>query len=213
MFELTQYASPLRVSPLAFAALACPSSQRFDVEKVKEEVLIELQKEWELVLSSESEASTASCLHKTSPQTKWQSYRELMTLLELSEWKVTNKMLAMVEAWIPRLNSSANIEDIFCTMVDCISRSTKTDLASMSNLQAVHIRAYQQKLVGQDHQARGISLTGTDFEGCEIRGLRTKLFQPRTKRISNKSPKRYATQPTCLLKPAYFSFVYLRNFP
>ena len=50
----------------------------------------------------------------------------------------------------------------------------------MTNLQAVQIRAYGHKIVGQEKQARGISLTGTDFEDCEIRGLRPKLFQPAT---------------------------------
>ena len=178
MFEMTQYSSSLQVCPVLCAGLACPSSSRFDVETVKAAILTELQMEWELVLSSETEPHTATVLHRTCAQTKWQCYRELMTVLEMDDWKLSDRSLSLIQAWLPALNSSANIEDIFNSMADSISRSTKTDMASMTSLQAVQIRAYQQKLVGLPTQPKGVQLTGTDFEGHEIRGLKPKLFQP-----------------------------------
>ena len=187
MFELTQYMSTLQVCPLQFAGLACPTSSRCHVGNAKAKIMQELQHEWELVISAESDTQAAATLHRTCPQVRWQCYRELMTLFEQEEWQLSSRALALVQAWIPKLNSSANVEDIFNSMADSISRSTKTDLASMSNLQAVQIRAYQQKIIGEEHQARGIELKSHDFEGCEVRGLRTKLFLPSSFTGSNLS--------------------------
>ena len=177
-FELTQYGSPLQVAPLSFGALACPSSNRFDVTQTKRDVLGGLQREWDLVLSAESDPGAADIMRRSCQQTLWQAYRELMCILEEEQWELTKRAVDMIISWIPKLNGSCNIEDIFCTMADSVNRSTKTDLASLPNLQAVQIRATSQKLVGGPDQARGIEVTGCDWEGPEVRGLRGKLFSP-----------------------------------
>ena len=180
VFELTQYASTLQCSPMSFGSLICPNSQRFDVKATVASVLVSLRNEWEFVLASENDKQACEVLRKVCPQTLWQSYRVLMSVLEQESWAITSRSAAMIEAWIPRVNGSACVEDLFNSMSDCVARSTKTDMAGMANLQAVQIRACGQKVTGGEGQPRGVKLCGSDFESPEIRGLRSKLFSPAT---------------------------------
>ena len=163
---------------MSFAALVCPNSSRCELRGTVATVLQSLRTEWEMVLSAESDAEAADLFKKSCPQCTWQCYRELMTTLEAEDWIVSSRSAALVEAWIPRVNGSCNIEDIFQTMADTINRGTRTEMASLPSLQAVQIRACQQKLVGNLGQPRGIQLSGSDYEGAEVRGLKAKLFQP-----------------------------------
>ena len=167
-------------APMACAALATEKSDRFETQVVAEAVMSSLQTEWDLILSMESEKESAELLHRCCPHVLHQVYRELMVTLEEERFSQTPRSLAMILAYMPSIINSSNIEQCFNTMADCIARSGKSDLGSMANLQAVHIRACAQKVCGHDGQGRAVVLDTCDWEGHEIRGLRPKLWQPQT---------------------------------
>ena len=178
LYELGQYRNPLCCAPLCFAALADHSSTEYDVCQMQERVLESLKQEWELVLCMESDAQSAPLLRKLCPHTLWQSYREQMVVLEAEGWTRSKRFLEMCLAYAPPITSSANIEDSFASIQDAVNRSGKSDLGSLANIQAVHLRGCVQKMTGLPHQGRSVALNAADFEGPEIRGLRAKLFQP-----------------------------------
>ena len=178
VYELTQYKNPLNCAPLAFAALATYESNHYNVQETQQRLLDSLRIEWELVLSMEGDCSTALLLKKLCPHTGWQCYRELMVTFESESWSLTPRSVEMCVAWAPRVTSSANVEDAFASMEDAVRRSGKSDLGSLTNLQAVHLRSVVHNMTGQEHQGHTVSLGAADFEGPEVRGLRAKLFQP-----------------------------------
>ena len=178
MFELLQYRSPLTCAPYIAGGLLNPRWDRFDERKTKDEMMQQCQLEWEMVLAMESQEETASLLAKLTPQCGWQAYREVLCIMEEASWTSTERVQGMLTAWMPMVNSSANVEDAFSSMADAVSRSTKTNAASLANLQAVHVRACRNNMCGEPHQGRCIDLDAADWEGPEVRGLKPKLFSP-----------------------------------
>lgn len=180
LFEMLQYQSPLLCAPNAFACLACSKSERYDVQDLQKKVLKTLKAEWEMLLCLEQDAEGSVLVHRLCPQTRWQSYRELMVTFERESWKVTPWSVDMVLSWFPQVNCSSNVEDSFNSMADACSRAGKNGLASMANLQALHIRSVNQKMTGKSFQPSAVELETEDWEGAEVRGLRPKMFQPST---------------------------------
>ena len=180
LFEMLQYQSPLLCAPNAFACLACSKSERYDVQDLQKKVLKTLKAEWEMLLCLEQDAEGSVLVHRLCPQTRWQSYRELMVTFERESWKVTPWSVDMVLSWFPQVNCSSNVEDSFNSMADACSRAGKNGSASMANLQALHIRSVNQKMTGKSFQPSAVELETEDWEGAEVRGLRPKMFQPST---------------------------------
>ena len=178
LFELAQYKSPLCCLPYSAAALIAPESDHYDAQNVKNEVLQEVRREWEMTTSMEADPEASSILHRSCPQTLWQSYREIAVTAEQENYLCNDRLASLVTAWLPNINSSANVEDSFAAMQDAVARSGKADLGSLCNLQAVHIRSTNQKMTAGENRGYGISLSSHDFEGNEIRGLRPRLFLP-----------------------------------
>ena len=178
VFELLQFAQPLQCAPLSSGALLSPQSDRFDAQQVSKEVMRALKEEWELVLALEAEEQTQTLLARLCPYTLSQCYREIATCLEHENWTLSERGCCLIGAYLPKISSSANVEDSFSTMADAVSRTGKSDCGSLPNLQCVHIRGVNQKMTGCDSQGQNISLDACDFEGPEIRGIKPKLFLP-----------------------------------
>ena len=180
MFELLQFALPLQCAPMSCAALANRQTDRYDLQSTLKDVLQNLQAEWEMVLAMEAESDTGDLLRKACPHTLWQSYRELLVTLEEEKFRTGPRSLALIEAWIPRVNNSSNVEQCFGSLADAVRRSGKSDCGSLANMTSVHVRACHQKVCGGPGQGSRLSLSTEDFEGGEVRGLRPKLFQPQS---------------------------------
>ena len=178
LFELAQYKSPLNCLPYSAAGLLTPESDRFEAQSVKTSIMNDIRHEWEMTVSMEAEAEASTIIHRQCPQTLWQSYREIGATAEQEGFVCSQRLCALVNAWLPNINSSANVEDSFAAMADAVARSGKADLGSLCNLQAVHIRSTNQKMTDGDGEGCGIHLASHDFEGNEIRGLRPRLFLP-----------------------------------
>ena len=189
IFELLQYRSPLTCAPYIAGGLLNPRWQCFDESKTVQDILLQCQQEWEMVLAMESQEETALLLSRLTPQCQWQAYRELLCTMEEASWTLSERVKAMVASWIPMVNSSANVEDAFNSMADAVARSSKTTTASLPNLQAVHVRACRQNMCGEAHQGRCVDLEAADWEGAEVRGLKAKLFAPTSYVGSNWTPE------------------------
>ena len=180
LFEMIQYKSPLCCLPYSAGALVAPTSDRYNLEAVRNKVMEDIKQEWEMALSMEMDQEASCLLHRLCPQVLWQSYRELACTVEQENFRCSDRLQALIMAWLPLINSSANVEDCFSAMADAVARSGKTDVGSMCNLQSVHIRACCQRMADGENQGRAVHLSSHDFEGNEIRGLRPRLFLPAT---------------------------------
>ena len=176
--ELLQYRSPLTCAPYICGGLLNPHWERMNQQKTTEHILSEAQREWEMIICMESQEDSSNLLQKMTPQCRWQSYRETLTCLEMADWQVTDRVRGILQAYLPKINGSANVEDSFNSMEDCVRRSGKSDSGSLPNMQAVHMRATKKNMCGQRNQGQSIELHAGDFEGAEVRGIRPKLFSP-----------------------------------
>ena len=177
LYELLQFRSPLICCPYSCAALVNPTSERCDNAEVARQVRNACQQEFEMVLSMEGDEEASNLLGRLCPQTRWQAYRELLTTMEEADWNATTRVQHLIESWLPRVSASANVEDCFNSMQQAVKK-TRGDSLSLPNLQAVHLRASNRNMTGGNMQGRGIELSAHDYEGPEVRGLKSKLFQP-----------------------------------
>ena len=167
----------LQLGPQSAACLLSNSISVEEREEVKALVLRNLKIEWLTVLQFERDPQLAKTIHDECPYTTSQAYREIMCGLETSGWKMHGRLEELLRGWFPCINNSSNVEDVFAQLQDTVARSSKRDCGSLSNLQAVTIRALSGKTNGED-QASGISLEPADYEGASIRGLKPTCFTP-----------------------------------
>ena len=181
------YAALLQCTPSCSAALLLTTSRVPCLSQLQQDIRCRLKEDWQLVLEMESSAAGATTLHRLCPQTKWQVFREICVVLESNEYKTTQEVLSVIEAWFPRLAFSANIEDQFSSMEDIVKRGNRSQMNSMPNLCATAVRSLYHKLLDGPGQAKSVKLTDADWEGSTVRGLKQKLFQPDTFTGSNPS--------------------------
>ena len=179
LLELTQYALPLTLAPSSFSCLAAADSKVTEAQKAQERVQLELKTEWQAILQLESKREGAELLKQLAPHTRYYAYRELMTCLETSHTVEGKQRLeGVVQAWHPPLCYSANIEECFNYASASLRKSTRSEKVSMSNLQATVVRAAERRLMNNEHQVRGVELEPEDYEGREVRALRSSVWCP-----------------------------------
>lgn len=176
-FELEGYARHLRTAPHSCASLLASSTTPEGLLPAQRNLLQALQAEWSMVLRMEGKVSSADLLHQLCPYVLQQCYRELMSTLAAAGFRLTAECHQMLSAWYPGLSQSSNIEDVFKSCEEACRR-TKAGVGSMANLSIVAMRAVMQKLTNGEGQARSVLLEGADFEGPEVKALKTKLWSP-----------------------------------
>ncbi|CAE7207091.1 unnamed protein product [Symbiodinium natans] len=178
LFELSMYSVYLTSCPAKLACLVVEGSEFRYEDEVKKKVLEECKLEWQTILDLETEANSNATLKRVSPHTRFRCYREPLTLLEQSNWTVSEAVTDMVLAWFPRLSHSANIESMFAAIEDNVKRTAKNNGASLPNLQCASIKALQTKVCAGPEGAEPVQLQPPDFEGQEIRNVKMNVFKP-----------------------------------
>ena len=177
LFELIQYALLPQSAHYSSAALLCPASSRVDLSSVRQRVFAHMRAEWELILQCEGHASSQAILHQHCPYVKWQAFREIQTEAEWSSYTLSAELTELLRAWHPTIQSSSNVEDLFNEIQDCVKRAGKADVGSICNMAAVSIRGCHRKVEATEG-ATGVTLRSEDFEGNDIRSLKSNIFRP-----------------------------------
>ena len=175
--ELSQYASLLQTSHWQTLGLLSADSTRFDMAFVKNHVIGKLKIEWTTILQLELNSHASQLLKKFVPYTRWQVYRETMSVLESNKWTLNQEVLDLLLAWWPPVQSSSNVEDVFASLQDSLQRASKSDCGSLANLSCCAIRAVEKR-TKNNPALEHLSLLAEDFEGQEVRGLRPGVFDP-----------------------------------
>ena len=171
------YALVLQVGFYNAGGLLCPESNLCDASWTHTQILANIRTEWECVLRLESSCAEAKVLNTHCGFCKWQVFREVHTALQEEQYKNTQRAQNIIRSWIPALQSSANVEDIFNVMQDAIKRSSKSDAGGLSNLSCIGIRATSHKCDAATGP-REVRLDPEDWEGGEIRNLKSSIWKP-----------------------------------
>ena len=177
VFELLQYSSTLQSSHWQAMSLLATQSDRCDIEHNRNLVLEKLRQEWRMVLEMEEGVATSSLLRKHCQYVTYQIYREVLTMVEVNDFKITPHLVEFLKAWYPAISSSAVVEDCFSSIQDAVKRSSKADVGSLPNMAAVAIRSLEQK-TSASASLQSVSLEGEDFEGNQVRALKANVFRP-----------------------------------
>ena len=183
MHELQMYSLKLTCAPDMFAALLAPGL----TDQVFKALTEQLLREWQLVVSMESEKASSDLLALLCPYTRFQPYRDLCSCLEIFMTNHTPdtkaSLLDMVAAYFPKFAYSSNVEQLFSHVQDSVNRSQKPDLGSMSNIMAVALRAVDQRLSPKS-DLEHIQLLAEDWDGKATRALKHRMWTPSSARPS-----------------------------
>ena len=168
-----------RCTERSLQGLLAKDAAQFDIAFTKNQVLSRMKAEWELVLRMESRSHSANLMKKHVPYTRWQVYRETMSVLEKNKWTVSQEVLDLLSAWWPPVQASANVKDVFASLQDTLKRATKSDCGSLANLSCCAIRAVEDR-TKQSPSLQNLSLVAEDFEGPQVRGLKPSIFEPQS---------------------------------
>ena len=172
--EMMQYVLYLRSSPAKAAALL----STVEDETTKDAVLKALEEEWRLVLALEGSPAGAMLLRQHCSFCSFQQYREVMTVYEKNDWKVTPETTALTAAWFPQMAWSASLESIFGDLQDATKRAGRSDCGSLPNLFAVGVRSLQNRLCVQEGSTSPVKLEAGDWTGTQALGVKPKAFNP-----------------------------------
>ena len=170
------YALVLQVGFYNAGGLLCAESKSCDAAWTHTQILQRLKAEWSCILRMEASAAESKLLETHCSFCKWQVFREVHTVLQEEGYKNTERAQQILKSWLPPIQGSCNVEDIFNAMQDSIKRSSKCDAGGLANLSCIGIRATAQKC-----KAGGpleVTLDPEDYEGGEVRGLKTSIWKP-----------------------------------
>ena len=172
-FELQEYSLHHKVAPCKFSSLLIATDSG-----IVNRIMKELQVEWEAVLSMEKSREGSELLHKQCKFVLAQSYRELMTAAEQSQFELTEALKSHISSWFPVMGSSANLESIFGDMESAVKRSGRSDTGSIAGLMCVGIRGLSHRMENDPEAGRPLKLEASDFDSKEIPALKSKIWAP-----------------------------------
>ena len=176
--ELTTYALYLQSSPAQEAALLVETENSPDLCPLQEQIMMKLKRTWEMVLTLENKEDSNAMLKHACPHTRFANYREPMTLLQEESWSLSPRAKDLLTSWHPPVSMSANVERIFNNLEDSCRRSSKNNTSCMSNLQCLAIRSLAQHVTSGSSAPTGIELLPQDWEGRQVRAIRTSVWKP-----------------------------------
>ena len=172
--EMMQYGLYLRSAPHSAAALVVPHG---DPNTIKD-VLANLEKEWATVEKMERTEYGRQCLNKHCGYVQYQSYREVMTVLEKHSWRLHEEAAKILAAWNPKMNGSSNIEQLLGEMSYALKKAGKPDCGSLSALMSVAVRGLTRRICSGDNVPSPIALQDADWAGKDTQALKSKIWTP-----------------------------------
>ena len=98
-------------------------------------------------------------------------------MVECAKSASDESLLSFLKCYNPAIQSSSNCEDIFAQLQDSVQRSGKSDSGSITNLASVSIRGVHKKAESTE-SVETVTLRSEDFEGNEVRALKSSIFRP-----------------------------------
>ena len=178
IYELTLYALYLMSSPSQEAALVVATGDAPNLSTTQREILNRMRKTWELILELEGRAESNTYLRASCPHTRFFAFREMQTLLSEEKWQWNARTHALLHSWHPPLGLSANIEQVFNRMEDSTKRASKSNTASLCNLQCIAIRSVNRQIASGSNSPAPIELSTEDWEGKQVRNIKTSVWRP-----------------------------------
>ena len=171
--ELLEYSLYHRTAPGKFGALLAADS----TETISR-LMQELHEEWDMILSMEACKASRELLHQQCRFVLHQNMRELLSCGEQNRWTLNDSLKAMITAWHPSIQSSANLESVFGDLASAVQRSGRADMGSISGLMCVGIRGLQHRMGEDPDCGKPLMLEDADFHGVEIPALKAKMWSP-----------------------------------
>ena len=173
--ELLEYTLYLRRAPACAAALIAPGDgNESDIQRV----LSSMKNEWETVLFMESGARTHALLKSRCRFTDFQNFREIHTMLQQCQYKLTPKARSLIEAWHPPFGWSANLESVFGEIQAALKKANRSEGASMQAMMSVAVRSLDRRVCTDETSPTPLCLSSDDYLGKQTAGLKAKLWSP-----------------------------------
>ena len=173
--ELLEYCLYLRRAPACAAALLSPGDEQ---SSTKDKVLSSMRSEWETVLLMESKARTNSLLKDRCRFTDFQNFRELHTMMEQTQYQITDSARSLIESWHPPFSWSANLESVFADVQSAIKRTSRSEGTSMQSMMSLAVRSLDRRVCTDDASPSPMSLDPDDFLGKQTASLKQKIWCP-----------------------------------
>ena len=175
--ELLEYSLHLRRTPACAAALLAPGDGH---ASDKEKVLLSMKNEWETVLFMESSTRTHALLKSRCRFTDFQNFREIHTMMEQCQYKVTETARSLLEAWHPPFAWSANLESIFGEVQAALKKSNRSEGASMQSMMSIAVRSLGRRVCTDETSPTPLTLSADDYLGKQTAALKSKIWCPET---------------------------------
>ncbi|CAE7211126.1 unnamed protein product, partial [Symbiodinium sp. KB8] len=171
--ELEEYCLYLRRAPACAAALLSPGDEN---SSTKEKVLSSMRSEWQTVLHMESTTATNCLLKDRCKFTDFQNFREIHTMMEQSEYAVTDAARSLLESWHPPFAWSANLESVFADVQSAIKRTCSSEQTSMQSMMSLAVRSLDRRVCTDDASPTPMTLEPNDFLGKQTANLKQKIW-------------------------------------
>ncbi|CAE7274812.1 unnamed protein product [Symbiodinium sp. CCMP2592] len=171
--ELLEYSLHLRRTPACAAALLAPGDEH---ASNKENVLSSMKHEWETVLFMESSTRTHALLKSRCRFTDFQNFREIHTMMEQCQYKVTETARSLLEAWHPPFAWSANLESIFGEIQAALKKSNRSEGASMQSMMSIAVRSLGRRVCTDETSPAPLTLSADDYMGKQTAALKSKIW-------------------------------------
>ncbi|CAE7236724.1 unnamed protein product [Symbiodinium sp. CCMP2592] len=171
--ELLEYALYLRRAPACAAALIVPGDGN---TSAKQSVLSEMKQEWETVLFMEANDRMNALLKSRCRFTDFQNFREIHTMMEQCQYRITDKARSLIEAWHPPFGWSANLESVFGEIQAALKKSNRSEGASMQAMMSVAVRSLDRRVCTSETSPTPLRLASDDYIGKQTAGLKAKIW-------------------------------------
>lgn len=175
--ELLEYVLYLRHTPACAAALLAPGDGNAS-DKDKAKVLSSMKHEWETVLLMEAQAGTNALLKSRCRFTDFQNFREIHTMMEQCDYKVTDTARSLLEAWHPPFGWSANLESVFGEIQAALKKSNRSEGASLQSMMSIAVRSLGRRVCTDETSPSPLTLSCDDYLGKQTAALKPKIWCP-----------------------------------
>ena len=145
----------------------------------KKKVLSSMRSEWQTVFAHGKQQLQRTVLLKDRCKfTDFQNFREIHTMMEQSEYAVTDAARSLLESWHPPFAWSANLESVFADVQSAIKRTCSSEQTSMQSMMSLAVRSLDRRVCTDDASPTPMTLEPNDFLGKQTANLKQKIWCP-----------------------------------